>query len=559
MKNFGFFLLLITTISTVFAQKDPLISNRNIYAISEPQTSIEEDSGFVCQPFTVALNENLLSHPIDEDMNINSCSGDIITLAATATFLNNNQTYQQTQANTTFKWIIGNSNDEGQVIYKTFVQPSGYNFVLFAVDVNGCLSQNRVYGKIRNSASPIVSVDPILYTQPNIPVLLDGSQQFYSVLTYNPITIQTNIYQGYTFEYDTVFLPDGSNISYNSNIMIGQFDTNQVITSLTDILGIRLNIEHSYLNDLSLRLICPNGQSTLLKEQNQGVSFVTGLIINPCSSEGGGKGLGCAPDPSTSNTCYTTPGIGWDYEFRPGATGCFGTSSDNINYIYTDPCNTIWESISLTPSFPNSYTGSAEPVFYGSYETLENLIGCPLNGNWRLQVTDHWAADNGYMFNWGIGFKDTILQEQWNYNIAVDSVLFSGTNITPLDAYSASTILNDVGNFNYTVSVKDQFGCAYTVPFVIHCTLNIENNEELNEISVYPNPVNTVLNITVEKQEWSHATIELYNSLGQVISKIELNGTNEIIDMSNCANGTYILKVIGPDHQFKNLKIVKAN
>jgi subtilisin-like proprotein convertase family protein len=559
MKNIGLILFLIISFISVFSQKDPNNSNRNIFAINDPQTSIVEDSVPSCQPFTIALNETLLSNPIDEDMNINSCSGDVITLAATATFLNNNQTYQQTQANTTFKWIIGNSNEEGQVVYKSFIQPSGYNFALYAIDVNGCISQNRVYGKIRNSASPIVSVNPILYTQPNNPILLEGSQQFYSVLTYNSITLQTNPYLEYTFKYDTVFLPDGNNVSYNSDILIDQFDTEQVITSLEDILGIRLNIEHSFVGDLSIRLICPNGQTTLLKEQFPGVDVVTGLIINPCSSEGGGKALGCSPDPSTSSICYTSPGVGWDYEFRPGAIGCFGISSDTINYIYTDLCNTIWENTALNPSITNSYTENIEPVFYGPYETFENLIGCPLNGNWRLQVSDHWMVDNGYMFNWGIGLKDSILQEQWNYNIGVDSVIFAGPNTTQLDPNTATTILNNIGNFNYSASVKDQFGCAFTVPFTIHCSLNIENNEELNEISVYPNPVNTVLNITIEKQEWSHATIELYNSLGQVITKIELNGTNDTIDMSNYANGTYILKVNGPDQQFKNIKIVKAS
>ncbi len=559
MKNFGLFLFLIINISSLFAQKDPATSNRNMFSVMEPQTSIVEDSVSLCQPFTIALNENLLSHPIDNNLVINSCSGEMITLAATATFLNNNQTYQQTIANTTFEWIIGNSNEEGEVIHKSFIQPSGYNFELYAFDVNGCRSENIIYGKIKNSASPIISVDPILYTQPNNLVLLEGSQEFYSVLTYNPITIHTNPYQGYRFEFDTVYLPDGSNISYNSDILIGQFNSSQVVTGIDDILGIRLNIEHSFVGDLSIRIICPNGQTTLLKEQFPGVSLVTGLITNPCSSEGGTRGLGCAPDPSTSNTCYLTPGVGWDYEFRPGATGCFGTSLDTVNYIYTDPCNTIWESKSLTPSIPNSYSQSADLVFYGPYETFENLIGCPLNGNWRLQVSDHWQVDNGYLFNWGIGLKDSTLQEQWNYTIPVDSVLFSGTNTNQIDPFSASTILNDVGNYNYTATVKDQFGCSFTVPFTIHCTLNIENSDNLNEISVYPNPVISSLNIKIEKQEWNGAIIELYNSLGKLINKIELSGTNTTYDMSNYANGTYILKVIGPDQQYKNLKIVKSN
>jgi hypothetical protein len=66
-------------------------------------------------------------------------------------------------------------------------------------------------------------------------------------------------------------------------------------------------------------------------------------------------------------------------------------------------------------------------------------------------------------------------------------------------------------------------------------------------VSVYPNPANDMF--TVANAEG--ATIVVVNSLGQVVASIENAASNQTIDASNFANGTYFVKV--------NENVIKIN
>lgn len=77
-----------------------------------------------------------------------------------------------------------------------------------------------------------------------------------------------------------------------------------------------------------------------------------------------------------------------------------------------------------------------------------------------------------------------------------------------------------------------------------HCipvTLNVASVEEnvAEAVSVYPNPANDMF--TVANAEG--ATIVVVNSLGQVVTTIENAASNQTIDASSFANGTYFVKV----------------
>ena len=87
-----------------------------------------------------------------------------------------------------------------------------------------------------------------------------------------------------------------------------------------------------------------------------------GVVDNSCSGQGGVTNLGCAPDPGTGSACYLVPGVGWDYEFRPGATGCFGTSGATVGYSYTDQCGTTWTGPHCA-IYPNTFTNTQQTLF----------------------------------------------------------------------------------------------------------------------------------------------------------------------------------------------------
>jgi len=513
-----------------------------------------------CQPFTIQLDSQLVSHPIFDLNDFKICEGDTLTLAAIADFPNNNVYYVQTQFNTKFIWQFDAMiPDTSIVVNKLFNQPIIKSFSLRAVDVNGCNSTNQIQGTIVISSNPIIAVDSNINATTNTTIILNASQDINATLLFQPIEIPQPPLPISFINYDTVFLPDGNNVCYNDEITISNFENNQVLDSIQQIKSILLNLEHSYLGDLSITLTCPSGQIVILKAYQSNIPPIQagGLVTTPCSIGGGGKYLGCAVDASSSSPCYLIHGIGFDYEFKPGATGCFGSAGNTVNVSHVDPCGDSWSATSLIPSTPNIYTTMpTTPVYYGSYQNLSSFIGCPLNGNWKITVCDHLFVDNGFIFHWGINFDESIIGDSIPYVIGVDSVTWTGQNLTTIDPFSASVFHNSAGLYNYTATVHDQFGCQYNAPFTINTTVSVENfSEETSSIKVYPNPTNGIVSITNDAELIK--LIQVYSINGVLLFEQFPNDYNHKLDLSLYQSGVYICKVTTSQGDTKQVKIIK--
>jgi len=150
-------------------------------------------------------------------------------------------------------------------------------------------------------------------------------------------------------------IPDDPSQCFLSQVTVTSFNDGAIINDASnDIINLFMNLEHSYMGDLIITLICPNGQSVKVHEQG-----------------GGGAWLGVPVDDASND-----PGIGWDYWWEPGATN--GTWADNAG------------------------GGSLPSGVYESVEPFTHLNGCPLNGTWEIEVCDLWAQDNGFIFNWSL-------------------------------------------------------------------------------------------------------------------------------------------------------------
>ncbi|MEW5675766.1 GEVED domain-containing protein [Flavobacterium enshiense] len=76
---------------------------------------------------------------------------------------------------------------------------------------------------------------------------------------------------------------------------------------------------------------------------------------------------------------------------------------------------------------------------------------------------------------------------------------------------------------------------------------------DLSSFKVYPNPVKDVLNISYSS---TITSVEIFNMIGQKVNHKSLNVTQSQIDMSNLANGAYIVK-INVDGLTKSIKVIK--
>ncbi len=181
----------------------------------------------------------------------------------------------------------------------------------------------------------------------------------------------SQIVLGGTFGGGQLALPDGNGVSYNTTIDITGFPANETIQTGTDLEEMCVNIEHSYLGDLEIRLICPSGQSAILKPQPGGLGTYLGA---PNDTQGGGE----------------PAGTGFDY--------CFSMNAP-LGTILQENTNGNWVTAGNPPN--NSMT----PGTYTPDQSFDNFIGCPLNGTWTLQVTDNISIDDGFVFDWNVSFS----------------------------------------------------------------------------------------------------------------------------------------------------------
>ncbi len=231
------------------------------------------------------------------------------------------------------------------------------------------------------------------------------------------------------------FIPDQVGSCFSSTITYGVFSPGQQLTNINDLLGITVNMEHSYMGDLQISIICPTGQSVML--HNQG---------------GGGTYLGIPVDNDSDNS----PGTGWDYTWSPTATN--GTWVDNAGFGIT--------------SLPSGT--------YESLNPLSGLVGCDLNGTWQIQVCDLLGSDNGFIFNWGIDFDPSLFPGVGAFTPIIglqsDSSTWTATadgTISP-NGDVLTVTPTTTGNHTYTYTVTDNHGCT---------------NDTTVTITVTPNPV----------------------------------------------------------------------
>ncbi len=249
--------------------------------------------------------------------------------------------------------------------------------------------------------------------------------------------------------------------TYTSVLNVSGFPAGTTVNGPVDILDICLNMEHSYLGDISVSMSCPGGQSVLL--------------FSGYGGGGGGTYLGSPLDNSTG-----IPGTGFEYCFS--ASAAWGT-------IVSE--NTAGNHVTAgTP--PNN---SMAPGTYTSQQSFNQWNGCPLNGPWTITVTDNLCIDDGYIFDMSMSIDPSLYPNVVQYTPVIgqgcDSSAWSGPDIvsTSPDCNIAMVAPSAPGPHPYTYTVTDDFGCTYDTTLTLNITPGVQFDVTSALPAVCGNPV----------------------------------------------------------------------
>ena len=356
-----------------------------------------------CQSITSVLNS---SSPAASGGIIRACVGQPVTFTGSGNF-------SVSGAGASYTWNFGNgTTGNGTTAVATYTAPGSY-FVNLNILAGGCGNTNNLNQVVQIGTTP-TSTSSVA----NPTVCLGQSTTITGSFTPTPYVVNcTPPVSG------TTFLPDGSGVSYSTSINVSCFNSGQTLTAANQIQDICLNMEHSYQGDLSIQIICPNGQTCALKDYPGGAYNYLGAPLD---------------DPAVG------PGVGANY--------CFSMSGSVLL------CNGPTTANQGTPAYTSITAGTYLPT--GNFSSL---IGCPLNGPWTIQVTDNLFSDNGYIFNWDLNFAPALLPASANsFTPTIVSQTWTGPNITSSSGTNITVTPTSTGTQCYTLTAVDNFGCSYS-------------------------------------------------------------------------------------------------
>ena len=396
----------------------------------------------------------------DTDLNdgyyyVDFCPGDTVHIVAYPTYPDNDYSYHQDASTTYFDWSFGQSGYGQTDLYYVFNEGQGYDLTLSLREQhngNLCYGQTPVAIRIRGSRDPFRNASLLndVCQGTEIPLLISMDSAA------NIIVEPVGSTQESSLAVDsTVFIPDGPNCStqcYSSAVNFTAFPPNATITQASDILGVRLNIEHSFIGDINISLICPNSRSVL-------------LMPDHCGNAGGTNsayfGLYYEPDGSYCNASDNTQGTGWNYCWSENSTYAQNSGYCYINAnIGHDRSSTV-DSSHVAHGYPGQGGFTQGQQYYTPYQSFSNLIGCPLNGLWQIQVCDTWSSDNGYIFSWELTLDPNLMPQDWTYSVDLTGINWAGGHIVPTSDSTASIMTDDPGDYNYIFTLIDEYGCEY--------------------------------------------------------------------------------------------------
>lgn len=486
-----------------------------------------------------ALQDSVLDY-IDSTafLGVNLCRGDGVIFTGHCDYSHTTGWYNPQDSTSYFYWEFGNEGDTADgigltsVYYDKYYKLSCYDVTLHVTDSFGCKATTVPALRVRLAQNPLKTLFTLddICNRDSLYVNMgyDGDNATLTLKKIDFVDVTSKTYDARTF------IPDGDNCGdpcYQSELEFSEFPAGSSVQSAGDICSICINAEHSFIGDFELAILCPlydpnnpNGPGkAILKRKDPvaapGIGTPGTVDFHPEGTGGGsGRWLGIpyggnqndtydhVNGTSSSDYCDSAQnpyGEGWTYCFSrngnytlvngdpadaPNPQGA-GMGSSNAptatiqNYTFPPVPAGFTTGSHPNPPSPQSVTtlDSSDHTnklnYFVPYDSFEKLVGCPLNGIWKIQFCDTWRIDNGWIFSWSLDLCG-MQTEGCRYQVAIDSILWEPDTSAQYCDYELGHYRgvevhrhNDVesyilspdtaGTFRINVTIFDEFGCVW--------------------------------------------------------------------------------------------------
>lgn len=507
---------------------------------------------------TVYVDEEDYSQGIDRIdtvrfMGAHLCIGDGVIFTGHGDYSHKYGYYNPSDATSYFTWDMANEGDTIQGVgvtsaaYNHYQKTGCYDMVLDIVDSYGCGTDIFTSVKIRTSSNPIKTIFTLadICNRDSLRVNMGYSGEN-ATLTLREIENNETVSKTYVC---VTFIPDGCNCAspsyFEAPVDFTEFPNSSRISRPKDVCSICINMEHTFMGDIWMTIVCPTGQEALLKFGNAVQCSPEGLnpdemnrtgVSAESKAQGGGTNLGW-PTHDDGGICSSPSAYApWDNRYGIGLDYCFSRNDDYTlvtgdNAASADPFNTnppgnFYIGASGAPTitsedpvygltalgYPNGLPAPAGPYvdaagvshpfnpstapslsgtttrkpsnheaktdYYLPFSDFSPLVGCPLNGTWKVRIYDTWNIDNGWIFNWAMDICGLSQNNDCKYEVGIDSLIWRPDPAPQYHDYdlghyrglkvnkATSTISyilspDTAGTFPIDVLVYDEFGCIW--------------------------------------------------------------------------------------------------
>lgn len=235
------------------------------------------------------------------------------------------------------------------------------------------------------------------------------------------------------------------------------------------------------------------------------------------------------------------------------STGTLNVAIVNANGVTDQRSsnNTSSKSFTFTPSTPPT----DYPYTDFNLTIIKDNYGSEIT--WDLKNSAGAIVQSGgpYTGN-GSGTGQVATNQNWNlpidcytftiYDTAGDGICCGyGNGSWTITTNGGATTVGSGGNYTTSQSV------SFT-----NQSLSNDDFDSLNNISLYPNPTNGILNISANPVLGSPKNVTIYNNLGQIVKTVNANSNEFSVDTANFSSGVYFIK-LDFNNNSKTLRFIK--